>query len=77
MLRLGRSLSKVVTIRAVRGMAHAAPAAHTPKTDIKVPDGVHVPEIVEDLTFLLDMPCNQHEFDEPPVFIIFLNYTIS
>lgn len=45
------------------GHAPAAPAAAA----ANIPAGVHVPDTVEDLIWLLDQPPNLHEFEEPPV----------
>ena len=69
MMRSTRALLRVAS-RGVRSYAQSghAPAAAAPASEVKVPEGVVVPEVVTDLTWLLDTPPNLHEFEEPPVF---------
>ena len=67
MFRAARALGRLAVGRGVRAMGHA-PA--TPASGVTAPAGVHVPETVEDLIWLLDQPPNLHEFEEPPVSLI-------
>jgi hypothetical protein len=40
-------------------------------------DGVVIPELVESLEWLLDSPPNVHQFEEPPVIIVYKSMSCS
>jgi hypothetical protein len=56
-------------MRGLRGMGHASATPVVPLTEVKLPEGVVVPEIVPTLEWLLDCPPNLHEFEEAPVIL--------